>query len=187
MDKRVQKTRHLIKTTVAKMLKTKSLDRLSVSDIAAQSLIQRATFYNHYGSVYDVVTDIRNDITAYAAAKFEDIDFSAIRSSVKPMLSRIAAVVRALPPEYRDLLLCENENVLKDVRKWFIDNTVAKIEQNQRKLNEYERYSAEMFINGLIDAFYKWRSTRGEKPDYYEFVCYAARVAEFGCVFVGVE
>ena len=79
MDKRVQRTRQIIKSTVAKLLITKKIDEISVTEISAQSLIQRATFYNNYSSVYEVVMDIRNEITAVAAEKFEDVDFSAVR------------------------------------------------------------------------------------------------------------
>ena len=189
MDKRVLKTRNLIKMTVAGMLKNKNLDDISVSDIAAQSLIQRATFYNHYSSVYDVVLDIWADITDLAAEQFEGVDFTAIRRSVTDIFIHISHTYHALPLEYREFISSENPVALNGIRKWFTENTINKVEQKQRKLTEFEKYSARMFLNGIIDSYFAWKEAHPDekKRDIYEFIGYASRVADNACSFIGIE
>lgn len=189
MDKRVLKTRNLIKMTVAGMLKNKNIDDISVSDIAAQSLIQRATFYNHYSSVYDVVLDIWADITDLAAEQFEGVDFTAIRRSVTDIFIHISHTYHALPPEYREFISSENPVALNGIRKWFTENTINKVEQKQRKLTEFEKYSARMFLNGIIDSYFAWKEACPDekKRDIYEFIGYASRVADNACSFIGIE
>lgn len=189
MDKRVLKTRNLIKMTVAGMLKNKNIDDISVSDIAAQSLIQRATFYNHYSSVYDVVLDIWTDITDLAAEQFEGVDFTAIRRSVTDIFIHISHTYHALPLEYREFISSENPVALNGIRKWFTENTINKVEQKQRKLTEFEKYSARMFLNGIIDSYFAWKEARldEKKRDIYEFIGYASRVADNACSFIGIE
>ena len=189
MDKRVLKTRNLIKMTVAGMLKNKNIDDISVSDIAAQSLIQRATFYNHYSSVYDVVLDIWADITDLAAEQFEGVDFTAIRRSVTDIFIHISLTYHALPPEYREFISSENPVALNGIRKWFTENTINKVEQKQRKLTEFEKYSARMFLNGIIDSYFAWKEACPDekKRDIYEFIGYASRVADNACSFIGIE
>lgn len=189
MDKRVLKTRNLIKMTVAGMLKNKNIDDISVSDIAAQSLIQRATFYNHYSSVYDVVLDIWADITDLAAEQFEGVDFTAIRRSVTDIFIHISHTYHALPLEYREFISSENPVALNGIRKWFTENTINKVEQKQRKLTEFEKYSARMFLNGIIDSYFAWKEARPDekKRDIYEFIGYASRVADNACSFIGIE
>lgn len=189
MDKRVLKTRNLIKMTVAGMLKNKNIDDISVSDIAAQSLIQRATFYNHYSSVYDVVLDIWADITDLAAEQFEGVDFTAIRRSVTDIFIHISHTYHALPLEYREFISSENPVALNGIRKWFTENTINKVEQKQRKLTEFEKYSARMFLNGIIDSYFAWKEARSDekKRDIYEFIGYASRVADNACSFIGIE
>ena len=189
MDKRVLKTRNLIKMTVAGMLKNKNIDDISVSDIAAQSLIQRATFYNHYSSVYDVVLDIWADITDLAAEQFEGVDFTAIRRSVTDIFIHISYTYHALPLEYREFISSENPVALNGIRKWFTENTINKVEQKQRKLTEFEKYSARMFLNGIIDSYFAWKEARPDekKRDIYEFIGYASRVADNACSFIGIE
>lgn len=189
MDKRVLKTRNLIKMTVAGMLKNKNIDDISVSDIAAQSLIQRATFYNHYSSVYDVVLDIWADITDLAAEQFEGVDFTAIRRSVTDIFIHISHTYHALPLEYREFISSENPVALNGIRKWFTENTINKVEQKQRKLTEFEKYSARMFLNGIIDSYFAWKEACPDekKRDIYEFIGYASRVADNACSFIGIE
>lgn len=189
MDKRVLKTRNLIKMTVAGMLKNKNIDDISVSDIAAQSLIQRATFYNHYSSVYDVVLDIWADITDLAAEQFEGVDFTAIRRSVTDIFIHISHTYHALPLEYREFISSENPVALNGIRKWFTENTINKVEQKQRKLTEFEKYSARMFLNGIIDSYFAWKEAHPDekKRDIYEFIGYASRVADNACSFIGIE
>lgn len=189
MDKRVFKTRNLIKMTVAGMLKNKNIDDISVSDIAAQSLIQRATFYNHYSSVYDVVLDIWTDITDLAAEQFEGVDFTAIRRSVTDIFIHISHTYHALPLEYREFISSENPVALNGIRKWFTENTINKVEQKQRKLTEFEKYSARMFLNGIIDSYFAWKEACPDekKRDIYEFIGYASRVADNACSFIGIE
>lgn len=189
MDKRVLKTRNLIKMTVAGMLKNKNIDDISVSDIAAQSLIQRATFYNHYSSVYDVVLDIWADITDLAAEQFEGVDFTAIRRSVTDIFIHVSHTYYALPPEYREFISSENPVALNGIRKWFTENTINKVEQKQRKLTEFEKYSARMFLNGIIDSYFAWKEAHPDekKRDIYEFIGYASRVADNACSFIGIE
>lgn len=189
MDKRVLKTRNLIKMTVAVMLKSKNIDEISVSDIAAQSLIQRATFYNHYSSVYDVVQDIWADITDFAAEQFEGVDFAAIRRSVTDMFIHISHTYHALPQEYREFISSENPVALNGIRKWFTENTINKVEQKQRKLTEFEKYSVRMFMNGIIDSYFEWKKQRPDdsKRDIYEFIGYTSRVADNACSFIGIE
>lgn len=189
MDKRVLKTRNLIKMTVAGMLKNKNIDDISVSDIAAQSLIQRATFYNHYSSVYDVVLDIWADITDLAAEQFEGVDFTAIRRSVTDIFIHISHTYHALPLEYREFISSENPVALNGIRKWFTENTINKVEQKQRKLTEFEKYSARMFLNGIIDSYFAWKEACSDekKRDIYEFIGYASRVADNACSFIGIE
>ena len=189
MDKRVLKTRNLIKMTVAGMLKNKNIDDISVSDIAAQSLIQRATFYNHYSSVYDVVLDIWADITDLAAEQFEGVDFTAIRRSVTDIFIHVSHTYHALPLEYREFISSENPVALNGIRKWFTENTINKVEQKQRKLTEFEKYSARMFLNGIIDSYFAWKEAHPDekKRDIYEFIGYASRVADNACSFIGIE
>ena len=186
LDKRVIKTRHLIKTTVAKMLKKQNPDDISITDISRQSLIQRATFYNHYANVYEVMYDICGDITKLVDEQFCDIDFSHVKQSVKDIIYGFSAVRRRLEPEYMDFLLSENAAVTVRIRKWFTSSTRAKLEKSQRPLDKFEKYAGAMYVNGLFDAYITWRNESPSKSGE-EFIAYAVKVLDNACDFISIR
>lgn len=188
VDKRIIKTRGLIKMTVADMLKKHPIEDISVSDVAKNALIQRATFYNHYSNVSEVVYDIWKDITEQAEKGLAGVDFSAIRKSVGEIFCRISQIYNMLEPEYRMFLRSGNCLIMNGVRKWFIDNTIKKVEKHQRPLTEYEKYAARMYINGVIDSFILWNEAHPEgSRDINEFISYAVKVADNACMFIGIK
>ena len=48
LDPRVRRTRKLLQESLAKLMKEKEFDKISIGDIAEVSTLNRATFYDHY-------------------------------------------------------------------------------------------------------------------------------------------
>src|SRR5581483_3371046 len=48
LDPRVRRTRKLLQDALASLLKKKGFDKISIGDIAEESTLNRATFYDHY-------------------------------------------------------------------------------------------------------------------------------------------
>ena len=54
-DKRIEKTKLLIKNTFLDLIKTKNIDKITVKAICDSANINRGTFYYHYLDVADLV------------------------------------------------------------------------------------------------------------------------------------
>ena len=52
VDPRILRTRKLLQQALAKLMKQKEFDAISVQDIAEEATINRATFYDHYPDKY---------------------------------------------------------------------------------------------------------------------------------------
>jgi len=48
LDPRVRRTRRMLQDALASLLKKKDFDKISIGDIAEESTLNRATFYDHY-------------------------------------------------------------------------------------------------------------------------------------------
>lgn len=48
LDPRVRRTRKMLQDALASLLKKKTFDQISIGDIAEESTLNRATFYDHY-------------------------------------------------------------------------------------------------------------------------------------------
>lgn len=77
-DLRVIKTRRTIRETLIVLMGEKELSDITVSELSARAMINRKTFYRHYKTVSDVVTELENEILA----EFSDI----LRSSNNSVL-----------------------------------------------------------------------------------------------------
>ena len=57
-DRRIEHTRHSIKTAFLSLLQTKAFRQISVKELCEKAEINRATFYAHYTSLPDLMEEI---------------------------------------------------------------------------------------------------------------------------------
>ena len=60
-DARVRYTKMIIKDTFLKLLKKKSVDKITVTELCKAADINRATFYTHYEDCYDLLRSIEDE------------------------------------------------------------------------------------------------------------------------------
>ncbi len=63
-DKRITKTKSILKKTIISLLDRMPFEKVSVTDICKSANISRITFYNHYNDKYGLIDDIFADYTA---------------------------------------------------------------------------------------------------------------------------
>ena len=68
-DLRVVKTRAAIKNSLIELMAEKPFSSITVSELAQKALVNRKTFYRHYGSVAEVKSELENDVLS----EFADI------------------------------------------------------------------------------------------------------------------
>ncbi|MFW9847721.1 MAG: TetR/AcrR family transcriptional regulator [Candidatus Thorarchaeota archaeon] len=56
-DLRVQRTKHILRQAIAKLLEDNDLRDISIQQISEQAMIYRTTFYSHYSDKYDLLED----------------------------------------------------------------------------------------------------------------------------------
>ncbi|WP_164848706.1 TetR/AcrR family transcriptional regulator [Paenibacillus sp. DCT19] len=58
LSQRVALTKRLIGEALLKMLETRNINKISIRELCQIAGVNRTTFYNHYGSQYDVLNEI---------------------------------------------------------------------------------------------------------------------------------
>lgn len=61
-NQRITLTKRLLKEGLFRLLKTKELNKINISELCKEAGINRATFYKHYNSPQDVLKDVENDM-----------------------------------------------------------------------------------------------------------------------------
>lgn len=64
MDRRVRKTRELIKNALIELLREKNISAVTVTELTRRADIDRRTFYLHYDRVEDVITEMEQEAAA---------------------------------------------------------------------------------------------------------------------------
>ena len=60
IDGRVRRTKKLLREGLTKLMKEKSIKKISVRELSDLVEINRGTFYLHYYDIHDVLSDIFN-------------------------------------------------------------------------------------------------------------------------------
>jgi AcrR family transcriptional regulator len=60
-DLRVVKTKRNIKSVMMELLQKKPVEKITVTELASQAMINKGTFYHHYSDIYDLYQELVSD------------------------------------------------------------------------------------------------------------------------------
>ena len=87
MDLRIKKTKRAIRSAFYELIKEKPLEKITVTEIAARAEINKATFYAHYETIYDLVDQLEQEAVAEVVSQLNTAQglLSSPRAFVKEM------------------------------------------------------------------------------------------------------
>ena len=165
-DRRIKKTKKLIKETFIEFLLEKPIQEIRVQALAEKADINRGTFYQHYDDIYDLLNSIEDEIIeeftsvledSYKQAELSGVNLS--RKDVEPILIMLLDRILSYVKENND-----------EIVALFRDDQNSKIKQKLRK------YLYDFFVSHYSDA------NKSEKfqHDFVYFYSYCTS----GCVEV---
>ncbi len=83
MNQRIKLTKRLLKESLLGLLTGKDVDQITIKELCTEAGINRSTFYTHYGTVRDVMTDIENDIMSQISTICHRYDLSLKNRMIK--------------------------------------------------------------------------------------------------------
>lgn len=111
-NQRVMLTKRLLKEGLLRLLQQKELGEINVSELCRESGINRATFYRHYNSPGDVLTEMGAELIGEIEGLAREItDIQGARTCMEKICAYLYANsdrVRLLV-KYKDLLKLLNE------------------------------------------------------------------------------
>lgn len=165
IDRRVVKTKRAIKEAFAKLLTQKDINDITISDIAAEANINRKTFYNYYGGIYEVVGEIEDDIVRLIDKEVTGIGFQNSLQSPYLVFEKLTKVINT-DTDFFGYLLGMNANVsleskiadlLKSKFKMFV---LQDVEISELRLN----LMTEFIISGMVAVYRRWFNSDRSEP-----------------------
>lgn len=86
-DKRIRRTKKLLRQALTRLMQQKDFQSITVTDVVREADINRGTFYAHYRDVYDLREKIESEMIADFRGMIDDIHLNG-GSSLHPVLMR---------------------------------------------------------------------------------------------------
>ncbi|MGI6072925.1 MAG: TetR/AcrR family transcriptional regulator [Lachnospiraceae bacterium] len=102
-DRRTKMTKRMLKDALIEMLREKDIYRISVRELCEKADVNRTTFYKYYGSQFDLLIDMENDMLDFIS--------KAIKHNETNQEKIIVAVCRYLEDNIQFARLIINNNV----------------------------------------------------------------------------
>ena len=162
-DRRVRKTQRLLLNGLIELMEHKSINDITVRELADRVDINRSTFYLHYQDIYDMIRNIETDLMtrfddlmgAYPAESNplgDEKELRRVINSLFDFLYENRAICRALLSHNGDIKFLNevSDNLSKRI----------KLLIKQYTGNKYTDYDIELvnkyFVNGCIGLVQHW-------------------------------
>ncbi len=89
-DRRVNKSKNAITNTLLRLMETKAVSDITVSELTEAADINRKTFYNHYSSIDSVIDELENNCSNWVLSFVDDVPFETLLDDPAALYSGIA-------------------------------------------------------------------------------------------------
>lgn len=141
-------TRMCIGEAIMELLKTTEYEKLRVSHIVRKAGVARMSFYKHYGSVYEALTDYLDTIISEYMEEYEEKENSDIYMKYEHILYSLNFFDR-----YAEQFLILAKNNLYSIMIDGINGFMEKHIETNENITKYQLYS---YAGGLLNSFIKW-------------------------------
>ena len=157
IDRRIIKTKKAIRNSFAELLSEKDINDITIKDISDTADINRKTFYNYYGGIYQVIDEIENEIVSAFDAVISDVDYKRDMQNPYVIFSKLTAVINNDIDFYGHLMKMNNNAKL--VTK-IISTLKAKVRVSVSSQLEIDEQTLDLMldytISGMISVYKNW-------------------------------
>ena len=146
-DLRIVKTKKVLFDTLLKLMRQKNFDKIKISDICDEALINRSTFYAHYEDKYELLDDFIEDLKISLLKDLEDnVNNVTTKEYIMKLLSILIDHIDEKRDIYSAIFLNNRNGFLVD----FLIDVIGLINVCVSWLTRKEKYNKEELL-GFID------------------------------------
>ena len=160
-------TKKAIMLSLLELLKTKSIDKVTVKDICDECEINRNTFYYYYKDIYDVLNSIfMQEIEENLRDVAKDGSFYEKYSKAASLLAQYKdVVIHVYNSKNRDIITNYLEKMTAEVVKSYI----ARKSEGQNISEKDLEFMSYFYGYAIIGSTYKWIES-GMQADFEHFI-----------------
>ena len=154
-NQRVMLTKQLIRGALLKMLKTCNINKISILKLCQIAGINRTTFYNHYGSQYDVLNEIAD--MYIQSTSFTVINDLSVGKSIDESLTHVLQYIKDNLEFVKLIISQDNYDLIANIKTSLpkFDNMVIK--QLPENMDFEEKKAIASYVQyGTIRLLKEW-------------------------------
>ena len=156
-DKRSLKTRKAIKLAFLKILKTKDISEINITEITNSANINRNSFYTHYKSINNILDDINTDICNYVGKILERHPYSDMINNPYLIINEFSRVVANNNYIAEYLIFSKSSNKLvRKLKNSICDKFYQSYLNTVDRADPMARYMINYVISGVFEMYYVW-------------------------------
>lgn len=179
MDIRVRNTMAAVRKSLIDLMGEQKFEDITISMLCKNAGISRKTFYMHYCSLDDVITDIGKDMYNQMSDRFKS---KGVGYGMRDVLNDINEIISNNLESYHKMATSESHHEFHIALEIAFQKIVADVCRNSYGLTSpnLEYYSA-FFASGIISVYGRWfRSNEKQPREKLEQILYS-------CTFLGSD
>lgn len=156
-DRRSVRTRRAIKLAFFKLIKTKDIADVSITELTKSAGVNRNSFYTHYKSVNNILDDINYGILAEVDKILKKYDYNGFKEDPKPLIMEVSNLIadNKFIAEY--LLFSKNAlDLVNKLKRFVCDRCVEAYKRERGEVSPYIPYMVAFLIGGVFDMYGQW-------------------------------
>ncbi len=159
-DRRVRKTRALLRGALTTLLREKDVKDITVSELAALADVNRGTFYCHYKDIYDMVEQVENELFDQFRAVLDAYTETTLRHGLRPILGDVFSFIGRNLDMCAALLNLERDTSFLERLKDMVQSKVVEEWQGLYSFmsTAQRSYYLSFMVGGVIGLIQQWVS-----------------------------
>ena len=164
-DKRVIRTKKAIKSALFKILETKDLSAVTITELTQKANVNRRTFYTHYRNITDILNDIEEDLIASLSKLLQRFDAKDYKTSTYDLFMGLNDLITVEFDFYFHLVRVDMRGPLmarlKNVIKCTTDKVLSQICSGSD--TDVEIISS-FIVGGFFNTYLDWHNHEDKVP-----------------------
>lgn len=164
-DRRIVKTKKAIYRAFAQLLLEKDINDITIKDVADRADINRKTFYNYYGGIYDLTGEIENKILEKFENAIKDLDVNELLHDPNEFFNKLTDIINSDIDFYGHLMRIESNSSLVVKLVTSMKNKFKEIITPKTALDEQTLDIVLDYVtSGMMTVYQHWFNSDRSQP-----------------------
>ncbi|MBO4940562.1 MAG: TetR/AcrR family transcriptional regulator C-terminal domain-containing protein [Clostridia bacterium] len=163
-DRRVAKTQKAIREAFLSLMEEKTVDKISMKEIAERADVDRKTVYNYYSGIYAIQESLENDLILQFEEVMKNIEYTLDEPSV--LLAGLTKLLEENIEIYdRIVHLKNNQHLMHNIVEFLEGKLLEAINKTQPNIAETKKEMVARYVTmGTVSVYYQWFSAGKQRP-----------------------